>query len=371
MIPALPGSSRQVRRLLARSIRRAAQTPGADRYRKHFPATAHLWLLVLHGLSASPNLRQTYAMLVASPGLFARLGLLQGLSFSQLARSSTRRPSGCIEAVLADLVLQAQRVVVPDRSWRILRRVQLIDSTFLRLSVKLSPWSQHRRFTPGVRVQTRFDLARQLPISLRIHCADTNDHAALRTWDLEALRGWTVLVDLGYYGHRQFARLREHGVSFLSRLHPQASYQVTDRRAVSPTRTRDGDLVLSDETIRLGSPNNRAGTVLTGIRLIRSRNRSGREQAFLTDRFDLTASELVRLYRYRWRIELFFRFLKQHLGMTRPLGTSHAAVWLTVVLAAVITLVLALTETERPPTITCIAWLRAIGATLQTLLRGG
>ncbi|MBA2277800.1 MAG: IS4 family transposase [Chloroflexia bacterium] len=371
MIPATRACGRRHRRVLAPSIRRAARTPGADRYRKHFPATAHLWILLLHGLSAAPSLRQSYAMLTAVPGLFADLGLGQGISFSQLARSSTSRPSTCAEALLAEVVAQAQRAVVPDRSWRILRRVQIIDSTFLRLSAELSPWSQHRRFTPGVRVQTGYDLARQLPTTLRLHLVATNDHEALKTWELDALRGWTALVDLGYYGHRQFARLRAHGVAFLSRLHPQAVYQVTAVRAVSGTPTRDGDVVLSDETITLGSANNRAGAVLPGIRLIRSRNRAGRDQAFITDRFDLTASELVRLYRYRWRIELFFRFLKHQLGMTSPLGQSRAAVWLTVVLAAIIALVLALTDAERPVATSRIAWLRALGVTLQTLRRGG
>lgn len=371
MIPAALECSRQARRRLAPSSRRAARTPGADRYRKHFPATAHLWILLLHGLSASPSLRQTHATLHARPGLFGRIGLGQGLSYSQLARSATSRPSACVETLLAALVAEAHRSVLPDRSWRILRRVQIIDSTVLRLSVTLSPWSQHKGFTPGVRVQTRFDLARAIPTRLRLHLVDTNDHHALWTEELNALRGWTVLLDLGYYGHRQFARLREHGVSFLSRLHPQAGYQVTASRRVSPTRTADGDLVLSDETITLGSPNNRAGTVLIGIRLIRSRNRCGREQAFLTDRFDLTAPELVRLYRYRWRIELFFRFLKRPLGMTTPLGQSRAAVWLTVLLAAMVAVLLALTDMERPRAMSRIAWLRAIGVTLQTVLRGG
>lgn len=371
MIPASLSGSRRLRRLLAPSIRRAVQTPGADRYRKHFPAAAHLWLLLLHGLSASPSLRQTYATLAAVPNLFAQLGLGHGISFSQLAHSSTSRPSACVEAVLADLVAQAQRGIIPDRSWRLLRKVQIIDSTFLRLSTEVSPWSQHRGFTPGVRVQTRFDIARQTPTRLRLHLVDTNDHEALKTWDLAALRGWTVLIDLGYYGHRQFARLRQAGVSFLSRLHPQATYQVTAARAVSAKATADGDVVLSDETITLGSPNNRAGTVLVGIRLVTSQHPQGVVQRFVTDRVDLTASEVVRLYRHRWRIELFFRFLKQQLGLTCPLGHSRAAVWLSIVLATIVSLLLGLADADRPRTTSRIAWLRAVSGTLQTILRGG
>lgn len=103
------------RHLLTPRIRTAAQVPAADRYRKHFPASAHLWLLLLHGLSGSPSLRQTYAVGQAVPRLFARLGLTHGLSFSQLARSSTSRPAACVEAVLADLVAEAHRTVVPDQ----------------------------------------------------------------------------------------------------------------------------------------------------------------------------------------------------------------------------------------------------------------
>ena len=75
MIPALPECSRALRRLLTPRIHAAARTPGADRYRKHFPVTAHCWLLVLHVLLSSPSLRQTHALLCGLPGTFARLGL--------------------------------------------------------------------------------------------------------------------------------------------------------------------------------------------------------------------------------------------------------------------------------------------------------
>jgi len=371
MIPAVPTYSRRLRRTLGPVITVAGQTPGADRSRKHVPAVAHLWILLLHGLSSAPSLRQTYAILDAVPGLWHRLRLRRGLSFSQLARSSTSRPSPCFEVLLADLSARAHRTVVPDASWRLLRKVQAIESTFIRLSAQFSPWSVHGHFTPGVRIQTALDIARGMPTRLRLTLADTNDHEALKAWDLAPWRGWTVLVDLGDYGHRQFARLRAAEVSFLSRLHPQASYRVTVHRAVPVKATPEDDGVLSDETITLGSPNNRAGAVLAEIRLIRSRNRAGRAQAFVTDRFDLTAFELVRLYHDRWRIDLFFRFLKHQLGMTTPLGFSRAAVWLTVLLAAIIALVVALAEATRPPAISRIAWLRGIGQTLQWTLRGG
>lgn len=101
-------------------------------------------------------------MPMATPGPFAWLGLRQGRSFSQLARSSTSRPSACVEALLIGLAAQTQRSVIPAHAWRILRKVQAIDSTLLRLRVTRSPWRQRQGFTPGVRVRTRFDTARQI-----------------------------------------------------------------------------------------------------------------------------------------------------------------------------------------------------------------
>lgn len=74
-----------------------------------------------------------------------------------------------------------------------------------------------------MRLQTAFDIGRHIPPHLRLTLTATNDHEALKAWDLPPVRGGTVLIDLGYYGHQQFARLRGAGVSFLSRLQPQAS----------------------------------------------------------------------------------------------------------------------------------------------------
>lgn len=123
MIAALPGASRTLRRLVTPAITGAAHVSGANRYRKHFPATAHLWMLLLHCLLGSSSLRATHALLATRPGVFARLGLTRCLSFSQLARSSTSRPSACAKQLLATLLAQAQHTLRRSESWRILRKV--------------------------------------------------------------------------------------------------------------------------------------------------------------------------------------------------------------------------------------------------------
>lgn len=348
-------SQRHLRRLVAPLIATAAVTPGAGRYRKRFTVTAHLWVLLLHGLWASPSLRQTHARLAVSTRWWRRWGMTGWISFSQLARSSTSRPSRCVETLLAETVAAARRQPTADRLWYTLCHVAALDSTFVRLSAKLSPWSVHKGFTPGTRLQCSLDLATRIPDPLRLTIADTNDHTALAETDLSPWRGWTLLFDRGYYGHQQFAQLRTSGVHFVTRLSAQARYVITAQHRVPIGPTPDGDVLLADATVTLGSANNRRGTVLPGLRVVISRNRHQAVHAFLTDRQDLTATEVVQLYRKRWQIELFFRWLKHQLGVIHPLGQSRAAVWLTLLMAIIVVILLTLLEADRPASVSRVS----------------
>jgi hypothetical protein len=361
MIPAVP-LGRRLRCILTTPIRTAAAVPGADAYRKHFPASAHLWFLVWHTLSASPSLRQSHASANADPGFWTQLGLPPtGVSRSQLTRSSTSRPLGCAEMLLATLQQQvpAAARVTPD--WG---RVQLVDSTFVTLSAQLSPWSQHGRHAPGLRVHTGVNLATGIPDQLHFTLADTHDIRAFRDRDWTAWRDWTVVIDRGYYGHQGFAELRAAGVSWLCPLHAQARVVVTRAQPGPWPAAPTGEQIVADEMITLGSPNNRGGTVLAAVRLVTSRTATGAVHQVVTDRLDLGAGEVVALYHQRWQIELFFRWLKHQLGVLLPLGYTRTAVELTILLAAIVALVLVLLSADRPPHLSDIAWVRQLGQAL-------
>lgn len=368
MVRPLAGLRRPLRAILAPALVAAATVPDADRYRKRLATPTHLRILLHHVLSGADSLRQTHAALAATPGAWEQLGLpASGISRSQLARSSTSRPTACAETLFATVVARVQRGR-PDPDLTLLHRVQAIDSTFLRLSAELSPWSTRKRHVPGVKVQTGLDLgddlATSLPTSLTLTGCATQDVPTLKARDLAGLAGWTVLIDLGFYAHPLFVRLRAADVSFVSRLHPQASYRVTEERAVDGRATSDGDIVLSDQRITLGSPNNRTGAVVPDLRLVTSRNPQGGTPSFVTDRWDLTAAEVVTLYRKRWRIEVFFRFLKRQVKLLHPFGHSREAVWLTVLIAATVALLAAVTEAERPGDVSRVAWLRVLDQAL-------
>ena len=366
MIPPATRCGRRLRRRLRPLVARAAATPGADHYRKHFPAAAHLWILLFHVLDGADSLRQTHSRLAAVPRVFRRLGLRQGISRSQLARSSTSRDPACFARLLTDVVALARPLVARDPAWQALAKVQAVDSTFLRLTAKLSPWSRAGGHVPGVRLHVGLDLAGAIPAALQLSRPSLHDAAAFDRRDLAPLAGWTLLMDLGYYGHARFARLREAGVSFICPLQAQASYRITAEHPVTATPTAKGDVVVADQEITLGSPHNRTGAVLPKLRLVTSQNAAGVVRRFVTDRWDPTAAEVVTLYRKRWQIELFFRWLKYQLALTHPFGASQEAVWLTVLVCAIVAVLLLLIEAERPPAQSHIEWLRGVAAAVQS-----
>ena len=364
MVPT-PTIPRRLRRLLAGPVARAAVQPDANRYRKHFTAASHLWFLLWHGLSPSPSLRQSHSIAMGEPDLWPQLGLPpEGVSRSQLERSTHSRPLACFTTLLAQL---RERVAAPPGD-----PIHLVDSSFVGLSAKLAPWSQHGQHAPGVRLHTGFDLGTAIPTHLHLTVANTHDITAWRDRDWADLAGWTVLLDLGYYSHADFQDLRAQRVSWICPLNAQARVEVTTDHIGPWPGTAAGDVILADQTITLGSATNRNGAVLAGLRLVTSRNQDGEEHRTLTDRFDLQADEVVTLYRQRWQIELFFRFLKHQLGVLRPLGYSRQAIELTVLVAVIVAILAVLLVDERPKHLTDIGWIRLLGRALERLiLRGG
>ena len=400
-----PPLNRQLRRFLAAELgqlrpivaKSAAETK-ADRYRKHFRAFPHACLLIFHGLSPAESLHQSYAAFASCQGIVALSGLAVpeaqtanpsvrddqadqrlGVSYSQFAASNTTRPAAFLAGLIPTLVLRV-RQVGRLASAGFPPELHLFDSTFLRLSLVLSPWlpSTGPSDIPGVRLHIQYAPTLDLPEHVLVSDTKTSDRTGFDQAVLDdparlaRLRGQTLAIDLGYYGHVRFARLRAALVHFVDRLHHQASYQIEqdlpvqqslpDLPAVYSERIR----VVSDQRITLGSAVNSQGTVLPGLRLVTAEvcplAKAARRGAkivryqYLTDRWNLSAADVVQLYLWRWQIELFLRWLKSHVHLPRLLGYSPNAVALTVWLAVVVHLLTVLAASalgwaRRSPTL--------------------
>lgn len=321
--------------------------------------------MLFHGFSGPLSLRESYAAFGACAGLRALSGLGRdddleeaplGVSFSQFAHSNTTRPAAYLGQLIPALVARV-RQYGRSPTTSLPPELQVLDSTFLRLSLKLAPWlpNKHKADVPGVRLQVRYTPALDLPEHILLTDTRSNDCQGLDQAiladpvQLAALGGQTLAVDLGYYSHRRFQRLLAAGVHFVSRLHQQATVRYeADLPVQQPLAALAAARInlLRDQRVTLGSPNNRAGAVLAGLRLVTARveplakaARRGAQPVtyrLLTDRWDLSTAEVVQLYLWRWQIELFFRWLKSHVHLPRLLGYSPNAVELTVWLAIIV-----------------------------------
>ena len=337
-----PQLQRRLRRWLARELRRllpalesSSATCQADAGRRHFTAVAHACLLLLHGLSGSPSLEQSHARFARCSGLAHLSGLavldeagavdpdLLGVSYSQFALSNTTRPAQFLAGIVPELVARVRAAgALPHVPFSV--DLVALDSTFLRLSVALSPWlpCTHPHDIPGRRLPVLFRPAADLPEGILLHDTRSNDCQGLDTFVLDdpqrlaSLRDLTLVIDLGYYSHRRFARLRAAGVHFVSRLQAQATVSVEAEREVQGAWTalpQSRIRVQADQRITLGSAKNHPSSVLPGLRLVRAQvvptaaaRRNGAVPVgycLVTDRLDLPAEQVVWLYVWRWQIE--------------------------------------------------------------------
>jgi len=353
-------------------VEASAAACGAEHSRKHFTSYQHLCLLLFHGLSSYPSLRQSYEHFGACRGLVAAstLGRAEapdglGVSYSQLAASNGTRPAAVLAGVVAHLLARLRRdgPGAPPIGAPLLGALVIQDSTFLRVSLRLARWLPPLRCpeASGVRVQLWYRPSLDLPEVVLVTSVTLNDCQALDRAilgdpaRLAALAGQTFVVDLGYYSHERFARLRAAGVHLVTRRHPQATVTPEAARPIQPALPAgDGGriAVAADRRITLGSPNTRAGAVLPGLRLVTAdvaptaraghRAPTPRRYEILTDRWDLTAAEVIQVYLWRWQIELFLRWLKGQLHLARLLGYSENAVLWSVWLAILVHLLILL-----------------------------
>ncbi len=130
--------------------------------------------------------------------------------------------------------------------------------------------------------------------------------------------GATYIFDRGYVDYDAFDRYCKDGIFFVTRLKSNAVIEPLTSNAIPP-----GSKISADEQVRVGSPQKR---VKHELRMIQTQDSEGNLLFLVTNRFDLTGDEIGEMYRNRWAIETFFKWMKQHLRLKRFYGTSERAV---------------------------------------------
>ena len=295
---------------------------GTGRKARSFSRWSQLVHLLSMQLTARVSLRDGVASLKARLKSLYHLGV-KPVARSTFADANSQRPASFFEALFT-LMYRRCQPLAPKHKFRFKNKLFSLDATVVSLCLSLFPWARFRRTKGGIKLHTLLDHDGYLPAFVAISPA--REHEVQRARSLSLPKGSIVVEDMGYTDYDRYAQLTAQKIFFVTRQKRNARYEVLERRKVNKKQG-----LLSDQTIRL-----QAQECSIPLRRIAYRDAAtGRRYVFLTNHFKLAAKTIADIYKERWQIEIFFRFIKQNLKIKAFIGNSENAV-LTQIYAALI-----------------------------------
>jgi hypothetical protein len=292
---------------------------------------AHLIAMLYAQLCGARSLREIETNLKSHARKLYHLGG-STVSRSTLSTANANRPVEVFAGLLSALMLSLRagyRRKIGDC-------VRLIDSTVVRLS-QLSDWATFSTGVFGAKAHIIYDPDADMPLYLMVTPSKVNDITAAKQMPIEA--GATYVFDLGYYDYGWWAELDGAGCRIVTRLKSNTPFEVVEDRLVPP-----GSAILSDRTgylpKRLAAA--RRNPMPGVVREVRVTIETGKVLRIFTNDLEAGAQEIADLYKRRWAIELFFRWVKQTLKIGHFVGTSENAVRIQITIALIAFLLLRL-----------------------------
>jgi putative transposase len=252
---------------------------------------------------------------------------MKRLGFSEVCRSTLAdanrtRPLGILEDTYKAVLSRAKEICPERHGFRFKGEVRALDSSVIDLCLSLSPWAKFRKGRSGIKLHTAIDVAGDLPDFLVITRAKRHDVPIARQY-FHPKPGSTVVFDRGYWSAEWLSELNEEKIFFVTRTRKNNRFKVVESR---PTDRTQG--YLCDQIVYQKPAGRGYYPVYRGkLRRISFRDPDTKKKlVFITNRFDLATSTICALYKARWKVELFFKALKQNLKVKKFLGNSANAV---------------------------------------------
>ena len=218
------------------------------------------------------------------------------------------------------LIARARRLYhADDFGVQLKHTAYALDSTTIDLCLKLFPWAKFRRHKAAIKLHTLIDLRGNIPCFVRITHGKTHDVNILDVLPIEP--GAFYVMDRAYLDFGRLHRLKLGLAFFVTRAKSNLDFGRRSSRRVDKTTG-----VCSDQTIILRGPKTSKLYPDPLRRVVYRDPKTGRRLVFLSNNFDLPALTIANIYRSRWQVELFFRWIKQHLRIKSFYGTSPNAV---------------------------------------------
>ena len=299
---------------------RIVERYGGDRYVKSLRCTEHFRVMAFAQLTYRESLRDIEACLSAQASKLYHMGFREPIRRSTLSDANEARDWRIYADFAQVLIRQARQLYAADSfGVELADTVYALDSTTIDLCLSVFPWALFRATKAAVKMHTLLDLRGAIPSFLHISDGKLHDVNVLDLLIPEA--GAIYVMDRGYLDFERLHVLHQAGAFFVTR----AKSNLDARRLYSaPTDRASG--IICDQTIALNGYYSRQHYP-DHLRRIRLRDpESIRTLVFLSNQFALPAITICALYKARWHVELFFKWVKQHLRIKRFYGTSENAV---------------------------------------------
>jgi hypothetical protein len=304
------------RKMLSRLVERYE----AESRVRHFGCRQQLICMVFAQLTWREGLRDITTCLNARPATLHHLGFSQPVAKSTLADANEQRDWRIWEDLAKILMRKARPLYAgEDLGLDLENTIYALDSTTIDLSLTLFPWADFRQTKAGIKLHTQIDLRGPIPTCICITGARQHDVGWLDSLIFEA--GAFYLMDRGYMDFARLILIGNAGAFFVTRA--KSNLQFT-RHYSKPVDRFTG--LRSDHVGKptLAKSRKAFPVLLRKVRYFDSE--TGKELIFLTNNLEIPALTVTMLYKARWSIELFFRWIKGHLRIKHYYGTSPNAV---------------------------------------------
>lgn len=303
---------------------------------RHFGCRQQLICMAFAQLTWREGLRDIATCLNARPETLYHLGFREPIAKSTLADANEQRDWRLWEDLARSLMRKARLLYAgEDLGLELANTVYALDSTTIDLSLTLFPWADFRRTKAGIKLHTQIDL--RGPIPTCIYITGARQHDVLWLDDLVFEPGAFYVVDRGYMDFKRLHLIDRAGAFFVTRAKDNLRFS---RQCSFPV---DGTTGLRSDQIGNLTLRKAQASFPSLLRRVRYFDEgTDRYLIFLTNHLEIPALTVAKIYRLRWRIELFFRWIKGHLRIKHYYGTSPNAVKTQIWIAVTVYLMVAI-----------------------------
>lgn len=330
-----------------------------DKWVKHFSCWNQLLCMMCGQLSGRESLRDLLACISAHSAKYYHLGFGHNVSRSNLASANETRDWHIFEALAMEIVRMAKRCCVASSEFALELKgnVYAFDSTTVSLCISTFCWATFRSKEAAIKLHTLFDVRTAIPSFVLLTPASVHDVNGLDALIYEP--GAYYVLDRAYLDSKRLYVIHNKKSFFVTRTRHNTRFTV-----LASARPNRESGIRADQRVRFSSfyPLQGYPDVLRRIRYYDVKEK--RSLVFLTNNFDLAAQDIAMLYKYRWSVELFFKWIKQHLKIKSYWGTTENAVRIQVYIAIATYALVAIVHAKLKLKCSRYVTLRVIGFSL-------